>query len=413
MNTMTKRAKWPEHIRMALWDDATGSIPLDLPNRRMWPVGLVFAVFFAIFAAVEVVMIAKASLHSVRGVFDLMMFLFDVFWIVGWSVGVLFLGALTALLLFYRESARLQGPHLVHVPRLGPLKIVCRYELRRIHNLHAEDAKEGGTARVRFNYEGIKKSTTIGDRMPREQAEALIERLREAGAGAWTGKSPPPPDEVETPPAASSPASLPAPRREGATASTIALVAANLLPLAGVLFLRWDLAAVMVLYWAESAVIGLYTMIKMCIVGKLGALFAVPFFVGHFGAFMAAHFAFVYFLFVRPDGVLPDAAAYDELRAIFLPLWPALAALVVSHGISFFLNFIGNREYVGNSITALTATPYKRLIVMHLTVIIAGWIVLALGTPAPALLVLIALKVIVDLRAHRREHGAVPQKLAR
>ncbi len=373
----------------------------------MWPVGILFGVIFAIFATVEGVMIAKASLHSVRGVFDLMMFLFDVFWILGWSVGVLILGALTALFLFYRESARVQGRHLVHVPRLGPLKIVCRYELPRIGNLRVEDAKVEGSARVRFDYEGRK--TTIGDRMPREDAEALVERLRDAGAGGATGESPaPPPVSAETPPTTARRPSLPTPRRKGAMSSTAALVVANLLPLAGVLLLGWDLAAVMVLYWAESAVIGVYTVLKMCVASKFGALFSVPFFMGHFGAFMAAHFAFVYVLFVHADGQIPrDVGVYDELRAIFLPLWPALAALVVSHGVSFFLNFIGNREYESTTTSALMTAPYKRIIVMHITVILGGWIVLALGTPVPALLVLVVLKLIVDTRAHRREHRSV------
>jgi hypothetical protein len=403
---MKNRAKgWPKHIRMTLWDDATGSIPIELPKRRMWPVGILFGVFFAIFATAEGVMIAKASLHPVRDVFDLMMFLFDVFWIVGWSVGVLILGALTALFLLYGESARLQGRHLVHVPRLGPLKIVCRYELERIHDLRAEGAKTEGTARVRFTYEGVGKDTTLGDRMPREEAEALIERLRAAGASTEPLEETVPAAVPEKPVEALPMPSLPVPRHEGVRASTVALIAANLLPLVGVLLFDWDLAAVMVLYWAESAVIGLYTILKMSIVGKLGAVFAVPFFLGHYGAFMAAHFAFVYGLFIHPDGQIPrDIGAYDELRTIFLPLWPALAALVVSHGISFFLNFIGDREYEGNSMSALMAAPYKRIIVMHLTVIVGGWIVLALGTPAPALIVLVALKVIVDTRAHRREH---------
>jgi hypothetical protein len=47
---------------------------------------------------------------------------------------------------------------------------------------------------------------------------------------------------------------------------------------------------------------------------------------------------------------------------------------------------------------------------MHLTVIVGGWIVLALGTPAPALIVLVALKLIVDTRAHRREHRGLTEK---
>ena len=54
------------------------------------------------------------------------------------------------------------------------------------------------------------------------------------------------------------------------------------------LFFGWDLADVMVLFWAESAVVGFYTVLKIAVVGKLMALLVAPFFVGHFGGFMAA-----------------------------------------------------------------------------------------------------------------------------
>ena len=46
----------------------------------------------------------------------------------------------------------------------------------------------------------------------------------------------------------------------------LALVAANMVPLVGVLFLGWDLSSVMVLFWAESAVIAFYTALKMAFV---------------------------------------------------------------------------------------------------------------------------------------------------
>ncbi|MGZ8264294.1 MAG: DUF6498-containing protein [Burkholderiales bacterium] len=398
---------WPKHIRFALWDNATGATPLELPKRRMWPVGIVFGVFFAAFAAAEAAMIVRASSHQVRGVFDLMMFLFDVFWILGWSIGVLILGGLTVLFLLYRETAWLQGRHLVHVPQLGPLKIICRYELEGIRNLRIEPTKKGDATRIRFDYDG--RTSKIGDSMPRHEAEALIEQIERAGAGTAPLDPQPPTISVAPRP---KPA-LAAPNRDGIwTPSTLALVAANLLPLAGVLLFGWNLAAVMVLYWAESAVIGFYTVLKMCVVGKLGAIFGVPFFLGHFGGFMAAHFAFVYGLFIHGGGTaLPDVGAFAELREIFLPLWPALVGLLVSHGISFFVNFIGEREHEGSSMSELMTVPYRRLVVMHVTVILAGWIVLALGTPSPALLVLIAMKIFVDLRAHRREHAAIPPRV--
>ncbi|MGZ8201829.1 MAG: DUF6498-containing protein [Burkholderiales bacterium] len=398
---------WPKHIRFALWDNATGATPLELPKRRMWPVGIVFGVFFAAFAAAEAAMIVKASSHQVRGVFDLMMFLFDVFWILGWSIGVLILGGLTVLFLLYRETAWLQKRHLVHVPQLGPLKIICRYELEGIRNLRIEPTKKGDATRIRFDYDG--RTSKIGDSMPRHEAEALIEQIERAGAGTAPLDPQPPTISVAPRP---KPA-LAAPNRDGIwTPSTLALVAANLLPLAGVLLFGWNLAAVMVLYWAESAVIGFYTVLKMCVVGKLGAIVGVPFFLGHFGGFMAAHFAFVYGLFIHGGGTaLPDVGAFAELREIFLPLWPALVGLLVSHGISFFVNFIGEREHEGNSMSELMTVPYKRLVVMHVTVILGGWIVLALGTPSPALLVLISMKIFVDLRAHRREHAAIPPRV--
>jgi Family of unknown function (DUF6498) len=48
--------------------------------------------------------------------------------------------------------------------------------------------------------------------------------------------------------------------------------------------------------------------------------------------------------------------------------------------------------------------PYKRIMVMHITLIVGGFLTLILRTLQPALLLLIILKTGVDLRAHLREH---------
>jgi hypothetical protein len=194
--------------------------------------------------------------------------------------------------------------------------------------------------------------------------------------------------------------------------SQLVLIAANVLPLVGVLLLSWNLSSVMVLYWAESAVIAFYTVLKMFVVGKWVAPFAGVFFVGHFGGFMAAHFLFVYSLFVRGvDAAGPEPAVRDALIGIFGPLWPALIALVVSHGVSFVANFLGEREYEGATVSELMVAPYKRIMVMHLTVILGGWLVIALKTPMAALVLLVVLKTAVDFRAHAREHTATMNKL--
>ncbi len=58
----------------------------------------------------------------------------------------------------------------------------------------------------------------------------------------------------------------------------------------------------------------------------------------------------------------------------------------------------------GGELKTQMGEPYKRIIVMHLTIILGGFLTMLLRAPAAALLVLIVLKTAADLRAHRKEH---------
>src|SRR5258708_37610266 len=122
--------------------------------------------------------------------------------------------------------------------------------------------------------------------MPQSDAERLVAAIRGAMPAAMmapsTEAAAPPvsaPPKID-PPAAAAPRRLP-------LASALALLAANLVPLAGVLLWGWKLHEVIVLFWAESAVIGFYTLLKMAGVGRLLAVFAGAVFAGHFGGFLA------------------------------------------------------------------------------------------------------------------------------
>jgi hypothetical protein len=134
------------------------------------------------------------------------------------------------------------------------------------------------------------------------------------------------------------------------------------------------------------------------------ALFAGPFFIGHYGAFMVVHLLFIYALF--QDGMDNRDSSAAEVFADFAILWPALLALFISHGISYVQNFIGRREYRGRQIRDQMGEPYKRIIVMHVTIIFGGMLTMMLGTLLPALAMLILLKTAVDLKAHLAEHGS-------
>lgn len=185
--------------------------------------------------------------------------------------------------------------------------------------------------------------------------------------------------------------------------SVLALIAANLVPLAGVLFWQWDIFSIIFLYWLESGVIGFYHVLKMIIISKWLSLLFVPFLMAHYGGFMFVHLVFILFFFQPEHGAAlnQSSTAFDE--ALANALWPA-AALLVSHGVSFFTNFIGKKEYANMPTRGSWAAPYKRIIIMHLTLFLGAFAMATFGTLTLGLALLVCLKTIADIYAHVREH---------
>src|SRR5439155_1546388 len=150
---------------------------------------------------------------------------------------------------------------------------------------------------------------------------------------------------------------------------------------------------------------GFYTMLKIAVIGKFLALLAAPFFAAHFSGFMVMHFLFIYEFFVRGIHATGPQRVAQALRGVFVPLWPSFAALFISHGVSFFSNFLGKREYATASISEVMTAPYNRIMVMQLAIIFGGWIIMLLNAPSGAVVLLVVLKTALDLRAHRKEHS--------
>ena len=74
-------------------------------------------------------------------------------------------------------------------------------------------------------------------------------------------------------------------------------------------------------------------------------------------------------------------------------------------------NFFGKKEYVGRLANEQMFFPYGRIVIMHIVIILGGGLVLALGQPVVALIMLIALKLAFDIAAHTMEHDGKPQHL--
>jgi hypothetical protein len=191
------------------------------------------------------------------------------------------------------------------------------------------------------------------------------------------------------------------------------LLAANLVPVAGVLLWDWSVFALLVLFWMENVIIGAFFALRMLCADPrapalwAGKLFMVPFFCFHYGMFTAIHGVFVFSIFggksYSASGLQvlePAARAASELG-----LWLPLAALLASHAFSFVWNYLVRGEFRRASLPALMAKPYGRVVVLHLAIILGGIGAMALGSPVWALLVLLALKIGLDLKAHVKEHS--------
>lgn len=202
------------------------------------------------------------------------------------------------------------------------------------------------------------------------------------------------------------------------SSSAIALIASNSLPLLGVLFFDWDVAAIVVLYWSENLIIGAYNIAKMIQVAGLGGVGTSLFFLIHYGGFCAVHGLFIQSLLLETPELLADQSwpfflvfvellvdVCAQMFAIAPASWIiAFVGLAISHGYSFLTNFLQRGEYRLTTVQSLMAAPYKRIMVMHVAIIAGGFGIHALGEPTVLLLVLVGLKTAVDVTLHRRSH---------
>lgn len=214
-----------------------------------------------------------------------------------------------------------------------------------------------------------------------------------------------------------------APSWSSSPVAVAGLVAANLVPLAGVLAFGWDLHSILVIYWLENGVVGLESAAKILrasgeddpdelpsmsfndrdvasFVGRprtwIAAFFAV-----HYGGFWIVHGSFVMVLPLMFPGF---AFASPQVVAL------GLVVLTAYHLISYRLNYVGEREHQGAGPVTLMIDPYRRVLVLHVTIVLGAFAIAALGAPAGALTVMVLAKTLLDLRGHWRVHGRARER---
>lgn len=389
-----------------------------LPFRRSWVAITILAVLAAVFFIPAVLTFQQAIDEWGRfdSLFDLVGALFISAWLLGWIIAPLIMTGILVVMLFGREVLK-AGPGAVEtfigIPAFG---ITARYDVAKMRNLRFErplkkSPRSWRGPHLAFDYGA--NTVAVGSDINGDELSEIRSQLRAATgknirhgdalpsetATEWEQKKIP---LSESPPVESLVSSNPLTL---ASPSTLALIIANLVPIAGNVFLGWNLGDVMVLYWAESAIIGIFNICKLAVIGRWMALFVGLFFIGHFGGFMAVHFLFLYTIFVEPQSDMVSGEDLADVAQLFVTLWPALAALFISHAFSFYKNFLGRHEYRGRTLNEQMKEPYSRIIFMHLVLIIGGGLTMALGNPAPILILVIGLKIFFDVKAHLKQHA--------
>lgn len=214
----------------------------------------------------------------------------------------------------------------------------------------------------------------------------------------------------------------------------LVLVLANLFPLYPVLTGSWTVGDLLILYWAENLVIGFYALQKILLSGfrtwltLMGNLFFAVFFCIHYGGFVGIHGVFLIQFF--PMG--GEGFAMDNLTWPFFLVFPEIllrvteymfqhmssmllggfVLLFLSHGVSFTMNFLFGGEVEQTNPREQMFSPYGRIVVMHLAILLGAFLVATLGSTLPFLVILVTLKIGLDVVFHNRSHSKLAAKQA-
>jgi hypothetical protein len=200
------------------------------------------------------------------------------------------------------------------------------------------------------------------------------------------------------------------------------------------MFFHWSLFLIMFLYWLENIIIGLFHVLKLSMVkgqtdknyvypfsggrrsvnqifrilGKIFRVLYIIVFAFYFGIFTFVHGMFVFAIFKDPTNYISNMGYHLSTftSGIGLPdgIIVTLLILLLSHGVSFYTNFIRKEEYKKVDFQEMMTEPLGRISVMHITIMAAGFIIGVFGYSVFTASILVIIKTLIDLFTHNKEH---------
>lgn len=177
--------------------------------------------------------------------------------------------------------------------------------------------------------------------------------------------------------------------------SIMSIIALNLIVIIGIIFFNWDGKFLILSFWIETLIIWLYTRVKLIWLSwyrlNKKSIFQVVVFPIHFWFFLLWHFRFINELIFRN---------WENIDFSYRGLFLVIASIIISHGVSFYTNFIKNEEYItSNKFQEISVVPYIRIIPMHIAIF-----VMMFADARSAILFIVIFKMIADILVHENEH---------
>jgi hypothetical protein len=182
--------------------------------------------------------------------------------------------------------------------------------------------------------------------------------------------------------------------------TAVMLVIVNVYPIIDMLWKGDPIGSILVIYWIQMMIIGFWACIKLVVIARWRAVLFIP-------MFLAMYLSIVNIFGFIAGGLLDDQMRGTEWVANF-SLWnykvPALL-FFASHGVSFWENFIGDREYQGISWETQFGKPFLRAMPMWFAALLGGIFGGFFNTAAVAALFVLPVKTAFDVFGHFIEHG--------
>ncbi len=241
------------------------------------------------------------------------------------------------------------------------------------------------------------------------------------------------------------------PRKTYAPETSVTLVLANLIPIFGVILYGWKVLDVVIFYWLETIIIGFFNVIKinMCQgkppendeeaakamgpffewaheqgkknkaenqtdfnstkndLGTAGKTFISVFFLFHYNFFIFVQFFLIMGVISPSSGNMDLFGTLKFIQENTDYLFLGILGIIFSHAFSLYMNFYKGEEYIHTNPGIQMFKPYVRIFIQQFVVILGAMFVLLFNSPMPLLILLVALKIIIDLVAHNISHKNV------